>query len=44
MRHRAAALGGSLQVTAGAVGGTIVTARFPLRGLLAIEVDPAHSA
>jgi signal transduction histidine kinase len=37
MRHRVAGLGGTLEVANAAGGGTLVTARFPLRALLESE-------
>jgi signal transduction histidine kinase len=37
MRHRIAALGGSLEVSAAPTGGTLVTARIALRGMLMSE-------
>jgi two-component system sensor histidine kinase UhpB len=37
MRHRVAGLGGTLEVVGAPGGGTLVTARFPLRAILEAE-------
>jgi signal transduction histidine kinase len=41
MRHRAAALGGTLEVTPAPGGGTLVSARFPLKSLLLTDSEAA---
>ena len=43
MRHRAAGLGGTLELTAAPGGGTLVTARFPLKALLLADTEAAAS-